>query len=75
MGWYSSYNVDLHPPRKCSKCLANVYEFITDDEETIRMILESQPNKVYILKQFLTAVRNKEFIYKILDSELQRVLK
>ncbi|AAK85054.1 hypothetical protein [Lumpy skin disease virus] len=75
MSWYLKYKVDLDKPQKCSKCLSNLFEFITEDEKTIKMVLESQPNKLSILKNFLTSCRNKDFIYKILDKELQRVLK
>ncbi|ABI99257.1 hypothetical protein [Moosepox virus GoldyGopher14] len=72
--WYDKYHINLNPPRRCSRCLANLFEFLSEDSETIKMVLESQPNKLRILKEFLSACRNKEFIYKILDDEIKRVL-
>ncbi|AAF17975.1 gp091L [Rabbit fibroma virus] len=74
MSWYGKYSVILDPPKKCSKCLANLFDYITEDSGTIKMVLESQPNKLKVLKEFLSAIRNKEFIYKILDEEVRRVL-
>ncbi|AGU99774.1 m91L [Myxoma virus] len=74
MNWYAKYSVTLDPPKKCSKCLANLFDYITEDSNTIKMVLESQPNKLKVLKEFLSAIRNKEFIYKILDEEVRRVL-
>ncbi|QHR82633.1 thioredoxin-like protein [Brazilian porcupinepox virus 1] len=74
MNWYEKYNVKLEPPRRCSRCLANLFEYVTKDSETIKMVLETEENKLKVLKDFLSAFGNKDFIYKILDSEVRRVL-
>ncbi|ASK51299.1 S-S bond formation pathway protein [Eptesipox virus] len=72
--WYNKYTVVLDPPKRCSKCQTNLYEALSEDVETIKAALESQPNKLIVLKSFLAFCKNKTFLYKILDLEIKRVL-
>ncbi|ABQ43568.1 redox virion protein [Tanapox virus] len=74
MSWYSKYNIVLDKPKKCSKCFSNLFEYIIQDKETMKIMLESQPEKMQTLKNFLSTTRNKHFTYKILDEEVRRVL-
>nr|WGO62719.1 A3L protein [Wadden Sea poxvirus] len=75
MSWYSNYNITLDPPRRCSQCSINIMNFFVEDKNNIKMILLSQPNKLNVLNHFLSVTRNKDFLYKILDTEILRVLK
>ncbi|QDJ95038.1 S-S bond formation pathway protein [Hypsugopox virus] len=72
--WYTKYTVTLDPPKRCSTCQTNLYEALSEDTKTIKAALESQPNKLIILKSFLLFCKNKTFLYKILDLEIKRVL-
>ncbi|AAR07449.1 93L [Yaba monkey tumor virus] len=74
MSWHLKYNVVLDEPKKCSKCFSNLFEYIVQDSETMKIMLEDQPKKLQTLKRFLSATRNKHFTYKILDEEIRRVL-
>ncbi|ANS71180.1 s-s bond formation pathway protein [Pteropox virus] len=74
MEWYSSYTVDLDPPKRCSNCSVALTKFLKDDEENIKRLLYAQPNRLKILRSFLEFCRNKTLNYKILDKEVYRVL-
>ncbi|ADT91122.1 thioredoxin-like protein [Cotia virus SPAn232] len=74
MKWYEKYRVELEPPKRCSKCLANLFDYVSQDTDTIRLVLETEENKLNVLKKFLSVFGNKEFLYKKLDSEVRRVL-
>ncbi|AEN03692.1 S-S bond formation pathway [Yokapox virus] len=75
MNWYQKYNITLTPPKRCSSsCNENLMTLLAADGNNIKMILYSQPEKLKILREFLTTSRNKTFLYKILDDEVCRVL-
>ncbi|QHG62652.1 S-s bond formation pathway protein [Cetacean poxvirus 1] len=74
MYWYSNYNIVLTPPRRCTKCAANLTAMLIEDKQNIKYLLYSQPNKLKLILDFLTVSRNKSFNLKILDKEIIRVL-
>ncbi|CCD83273.1 redox virion protein [Squirrelpox virus] len=74
MSAFDRYEVHLAPPRRCTRCAETLTAFLREDRNHIRMILESQPDKLLVLRRFLSHSRNKELNIKILDEEIARVL-